>query len=295
MKILVTGATGFIGSNLVTRLTQSHQVSLIVRPESHIPWTESEIDLFRYGGDTEALTAYFERQQFDGVIHLASLFLAAHTPADIPDLVNSNILFGTELLEASKRSGVTWFLNTGTFWQHYENEPYNPVNLYAATKEAFSVMARYYTETSDLIFTTIKLSDTFGPGDTRNKVFNLWAKIAGSGEHLEMSPGDQIIDISYIDDVIDAFERMVTLLGEANAREFKNRTFGVSSAERMPLKALAKCFEAATGTTLDIHWGGRAYREREVMVPWEDAEPVPGWQPKQTLHDAIIKTMGANE
>ena len=61
-------------------------------------------------------------------------------------------------------------------------------------------------------------------------------------------------------------------------RQFKNKTFGVSSNERMSLKELATLFEEATGNILNIKWGGRPYREREVMVPWENAEPVPGWR-----------------
>jgi CDP-paratose synthetase len=183
MKILVTGATGFIGQNLVKLLlSKNYDIHCIVRENSDQSKIDSKAIIFEYNNNINSLVTYFNEQKFDGVIHLASLFLASHTQDDISNLISSNIKFGTELLEASKQSNIKWFINTGTFWQHYKNEEYNPVNLYAATKEAFESIAKFYTETSNLIFITLKLNDTFGPNDTRNKVFNLWNKIAKSGE-----------------------------------------------------------------------------------------------------------------
>ena len=197
MKILVTGATGFIGQNLVkVLLDKNYEVHCIVRVDSNTSNISQNITIFKYDQNIGGLIEYFNEQKFDGLIHLASLFLATHTKDDISNLISSNIKFGTELLEACKVSDVKWFINTGTFWQNYENEDYNPVNLYAATKEAFENIAKYYIETSNLIFTTIKLNDTFGANDTRNKVFNIWNKIPKSGEILDMSAGEQIIDIS---------------------------------------------------------------------------------------------------
>jgi len=210
MKILVTGGTGFVGRNLVRKLVEKgYEIHCIVRLNSNVSNIDKRAKIFRYDGNIDLLIDFFQSQKFDGVVHLASLFLASHTRYDIENLILSNIQFGVELLETCKISNVKWFINTGTFWQNYKNERYNPINLYAATKEAFEVIAKYYTETSELIFTTIKLNDTYGNDDTRNKLFNLWKKIALSGEVLEMSPGEQIIDICHIDDVINAYELLI--------------------------------------------------------------------------------------
>lgn len=291
MKILVTGATGFIGKNLVSKLADNdHEIFAIVRENGDTSCIDKGVEIYPYNGDVNTLIELFKEEKFDGVIHLASHFLASHNPNDISSLIASNIKFGTELLEASKSSDVTWFINTGTFWQNYEDESYNPVNLYAATKEAFENIAKFYTQTSDLVFTTIKLNDTFGPNDSRAKVFNLWTKIAQSGETLEMSAGEQIIDISYIDDVINAYTQLVDLLEEI-AIEYSNKIYVVTNEERSSLKDLAKTFEKATGTRLNIDWGGREYREREVMSPYSLGEVIPGWKQQYTLEEAIRKTV----
>lgn len=292
MKILVTGATGFIGQNLIEALLdKKYDVYCVVRINSNTSNIHQKVNIFKYDENIDSLIDYFNEQKFDGVIHLASLFLSSHTKNDISNLVSSNIKFGTELLEACKISNVKWFINTGTFWQNYKNEDYNPVNLYAATKEAFENIAKYYIQTSNLIFTTIKLNDTFGANDTRNKVFNLWNKIAKSGEILEMSAGEQIIDISYIDDVISAYEVLITQLNSDQKEDFKSKEFVVTNNEKMSLKELSKVFEEVINTKLNIKWGGRVYRDREVMIPYNKGKVVPNWQQKYTLKNGIKKVI----
>jgi CDP-paratose synthetase len=290
VKILITGATGFIGKNLVKLLlSKDFEIYCLVRENSNLSQIYSKVDIIEYSNLTEDLVEIFKEKKFNGVVHLASLFLAEHKINDINSLITSNVLFGTQLLEASKISGVKWFINTGTFWQNYENNDYNPVNLYAATKEAFENIAKYYIESSELIFTTIKLNDTFGPNDTRNKIFNLWDKISKSNETLEMSAGEQIIDISFIDDVISAYDILINHLNSKDANNFKNRIFAVKAEKKVSLKELSKIFEKATDTKLNIIWGKREYRNREVMIPWEKGEIVPSWKPKYTLSEAIRK------
>ena len=295
MKILVTGATGFIGQNLVKSLVENQDVYAIVRENSELSKIDSRVNIFRYNGNINTLIEFFQKEKFDGIVHLASLFLASHKPQDIPSLINSNVKFGTELLECAKLSNVKWFINTGTFWQNYQDEDYNPVNLYAATKEAFEKIAKYYTETSNLIFTTIKLNDTFGPNDTRDKIFNLWYKISQSGEVLDMSKGEQIIDISYINDVVNAYIVMIDNLNQNDAIKYENKVYVVSNSEKMTLRELVKLFENITNTSLNIKWGGRDYRDREVMIPYKNGVLVPNWQQKYSLKEAIENTIKGYE
>ncbi len=296
MKLLVTGATGFVGRHLTKLLLyKGYDLHVIVRLKSDISAIDSRINIFKYDENIDSLIQYFQNEKFDGVIHLASLFLASHTQTDISGLINSNIKFGTELLEACKQSNVRWFINTGTFWQNFENSDYNPVNLYAATKEAFQSVSKYYTETSPLIFTTLKLNDTFGANDTRNKIFNFWSTIAKTGEILDMSMGEQLIDISYIEDVCSAYAVLIEHLNSENANDFNTKTFAVKSNEKISLKELAALFEEATSTTLKIKWGKKPYREREIMNPWDKGETVPYWKPSYSLKQAILKTIENTE
>lgn len=291
MKLFVSGATGFIGQHLVKRLVaDGHDICLITRPQSKAKEQVTGVRTYVYDGDIVALTNFLETEHFSGIIHLASLFLAQHKSEDVSALIQSNILFSASLLEAAVRSHIPWFLNTGTFWQHYQNAAYAPVNLYAATKQAFESIAQYYIATTPINFVTLKLSDTFGPGDTRPKIFNLWMKNSQTHEALDMSPGDQIIDISYIDNVIDGYMRLMDLMVQDTARKLTGQSFALKSNERMSLRDLASVFEEVTQTKLSINWGKKDYRPREVMLPWEEGQLIPGWQPTISLREGIKRT-----
>jgi len=291
MKVVITGSTGFVAKAIIDKLIENgDDVYAIVREHSDRTGINKKTNFFVDNGNSDSLVDFFTDIKPDGVLHLASLFLAQHEQSDIEALILSNITFGTRLLEASVKADVSWFINTGTFWQHYENKEYSPVNLYAATKQAFQDIARFYYETKKINFVTIKLNDTFGEGDTRKKVFNLWKGLAESGKTLGMSAGDQVIDISYITDIVEAYMLMIEHLKNDQECKHAGETYSVSSSERMPLRALAKVYEKATDATLNIVWGERPYRFREVMLPWDKGEPVPGWKQNTTLTNAIQNT-----
>ena len=279
MKILITGATGFIGKNLVNKLNEKHEIHVLGRPSSNISDFKY---IFYFENNISELHTYLEKSQIDGIVHLASLFLSSHKDTDIRNLIESNVFLGTALLEAAQNTSVRWFLNTGTFWQHYDpdSSDYNPVNLYAATKQAFIDLAKYYTETSNIKFVTLKICDTFGTDDTRRKIFNLWNKIAESGEALAMSPGEQYIDMLYIDDVVDGFARLIHLL---NSDEKLETDYALYAEKRYKLKDLTVLYQNITGKKLNIQWGGREYRTREVMEPWKAGNRLPGWKPKFSI------------
>jgi len=292
LKIIITGFTGFIGAAATHRLmNEEHDIYVILRPHTNLSVLPSDVNYFLDTGDTEALNLFFKDVSPDGVMHFASWVLGEHKPAEIEALITSNVLFGTRLLEASVQSDTSWFINTGTFWQHYNDEPYNPVNLYAATKEAFEAIAKYYYEAKKINFVTIELNDTFGANDTRKKIFNLWRQAEKNQASLGMTEGKQTVDISYIDNIIDAYVQMMHNLHADEANTYVGKKFAIIANERMTLRELKNLYEKALDTKLDIVWGERDYRDREIMIPWTKGTPIPGWKQKITLHDAIIKVI----
>lgn len=292
MKILVSGANGFIGIHLIARLLQDgHVVCAIARPSTNLDiFHKQKLPYYIFDGNVPNLISFMRQEYFDGVIHLASRFLPQHKPEDLQDLLYSNVIFATSLLEAAVGSETGWFINTGTFWQHYRGKKYSPVNLYAATKQAFEAIAAYYAEASPINFVTIKLSDTFGPHDTRPKLFGLWKAISETRETLDMSPGHQILDISYIDNVIDGYLRIIALL-VGDKKVVRGKIFAIRAPKTMTLRQLATLFQKVTHRKLNINWGKRPYRPREVMTPWNKGKRIPGWKPRVSLEEGLRRTL----
>lgn len=285
-RVLLTGASGFIGAALARRLlAEGFEVHLVLRPDSDagtLPANEALLHVHRHEGGTLQLIDIMRAAAPQAVFHLASLFLAQHKPEDVERLVQANLLFSTQLAEAMAQCGVTLLVNTGTSWEHYQDADYNPVCLYAATKQAFSALLRYYTECHALRVVTLKLFDTYGPGDRRPKILALLKRLATEGGTLGMSPGEQLMDLVHIDDVLDAFMLAFARLADGRQQEAMAE-YGVSSGKALPLRELAALYAQASGLPLNIEWGGRPYRPREVMVPWTRSACVPGWQPKVDL------------
>jgi nucleoside-diphosphate-sugar epimerase len=85
--------------------------------------------------------------------------------------------------------------------------------------------------------------------------------------------------------------QMIALLSKDTGGKLSGKTFAISSQTILSLQKLAALFEKVTGKKLHINWGGRTYRLREVMTPWNKGEKIPGWKPTTTLEEGIRKVI----
>jgi len=275
-RAFVTGGTGFVGSHLVRGLLKAGwDVSVIVRETSKLDMLSDvckRITVHKYTGEINQLTEAMIECKPSVVFHVASLFLSSHKPEQINALIESNILFGNQLLEAMVNADVRHFINTSTSWEHYENKEFSPVNLYAATKRAFQDIMQFYIEAKGIKAITLKLFDTYGADDPRSKLLNLLMRIAVTGEKLAMSPGEQEIDLVHIDDVVQAY--LIAAQRLRDGEVMSHELYGVGTDQPLTLKALAAIIEKQTGKTLNVEWGGRPYREREMMETYMSTQNI---------------------
>jgi nucleoside-diphosphate-sugar epimerase len=137
---------------------------------------------------------------------------------------------------------------------------------------------------------TLELFDTFGPDDPRPKLFSLLRRVAETGERLAMSPGEQLVDYVYIDDITNAFATSARRLLDGEARGAER--YEVRTGEPLPLREIVETYERVTGRTIDAGWGERPYRDREVMVPYNGGETLPGWRAEVGLEEGIRRMEG---
>jgi nucleoside-diphosphate-sugar epimerase len=271
MKILITGGTGYIGSKLAYFLVKNkHEVFLLSRKNSDLYLINElleKVKLFEIENDYTVINKVIHEVKPDITIHLASLFINNHKTEQLVDIIGSNILFGTLLLESLVNNDCPLIINTGTSWQHYNNADYNPVNLYAASKQAFEDILKYYIEAKGIRSITLKLFDTFGEDDIRPKIFNLLKKHSQEKTEILMSNGEQEIDLVHINDVITAFNFVINEL--VDSKEIKYKTYGVATGNPRKLREWVEDYIFINNLNVNIKWGYREYGKREVMSTWK--------------------------
>lgn len=288
-RILITGSTGFIGKHLIETLSKDGQAIAVLSRKTGVH--AQGIAEFKTDGSYASIEKAIQAFKPTKVIHLATLYLAQHRPEDLDALTEGNFSFGLKLLEAMSRNGVTDLINTGTMFQHFENEPYSPINLYAAMKQSFEDLVRHYVGSCGMKAIHLKISDSYGSNDTRVKVYGFLKRATETGERVEFSPGEQLVDPVHVDDVVRAYQIAIAQFKTLTAKEAE-ASFRISSGAPVSLKTLASLFETASGKKLNIAWGAKPYRDREVRKPYARFEWLPGWKPEISLKQGIERLLG---
>ncbi len=286
MTILLTGATGFVGSHLASRLLAGGEtVHAIVRPGSDRTRISDAVVLHVLEDPANSVSSILASVQPDLVFHVAGKFVDQHALGDVSALIAANITFGTKLADAMLHAGTTRMVIAGTSWQHFEDARYSPVNLYAATKQAMEAMLRYYVDAAGLRVISLKLFDTYGPNDRRGKIWSRLACMQQDDQALPMSPGGQLIDLVHVDDVVAAFIIAGQRLRDGLVARMEE--YAVCTGDPMPLRDIVALMAKTARRQIPIEWGGRPYRPREVMRPWTTGARLPGWEPRIRLEEGI--------
>lgn len=291
MRILITGITGYIGSNLARHLLNENEVFGLVREPINAKYINDihhQITLLPYDGSAKQLLKQYKVCKPDLVYHLATYYTGAHHIDVIEDLISSNISLGAYLLEAMSLCGTKNLIYAASIMQHYEGYNYRPLNLYAATKHAFEDLLTYYTDTGIINSGILVLSDTYGPKDERPKILNLIYKASKTHSPIDLSDGSQDYDLVYIDDVIRAF---IMAGKQLTSGIWKNKTFQIFPQEVKSLREVVDLMLDLQRINVTINWGARLPVERTMKHALRIYPPVPGWKAKISLVEGFEKIL----
>lgn len=284
-KIILTGGTGFIGSHLVEKLLKlGFELVLIIRKNSKKIEKRLDVTWIEYDGTYKSLEEK-SLKDVDLIIHLATFFKSNHDNATIKDLVNSNVLFGTHLLELATNIGCRKIINTSSYAQSIDDSEYNPQNLYTATKKAYEDILEFYTQAYEMQAISLVLFDTYGPNDTRMKFINLLIDAVKEKHEFKMSFGEQQICYVHVNDVVEGFVRTIELIKDCN--KVGHRKYSIYTDEVLRLKELVQLVLQINESNIEVDYGYYPYRKREIMYFSPRYELLPGFKPKISIFEGV--------
>ncbi|MBR0673017.1 NAD-dependent epimerase/dehydratase family protein [Neoroseomonas soli] len=276
MTLVLIGAGGFLGSHLAAHLAGRGEavLPLSYRPERHRAFLDAFLDMIRAGPPSAVLYAGGSQNGRDDAVALEELSLSnVVLPAAIAALLRDH---------APECCLVTY----GTSWQTGEQGVEEPFNAYAASKTAAEAFLRHFA-LDGVRSATLRLYDTYGPGDRRNKVVNLIADAIARRSDLAMSSGGQVIELVHVRDVLAATD--ATLAELRQGPPGRHLVYAVRSGQPLRiLDVLATMLRVAGLEKAEfIRPGVYPYRRRERFALFPDTPTPPGWRPVVPLEAGL--------
>lgn len=285
-RILITGATGYIGRRVVAELAWRDDVEMLTLNRD----PEKAARLMPYNNVRHAAADDWTLvRDFcpDVVLHLATFSTSADATELIPRLIESNITYGTQLLDALQCCPEMLFVNVGSFAEYRlgltsgQRDAY----LYTATKSAFRHMVDYYADKAGFKYITAVPYTVYGGRDTGKKLIDYVVESLTATEPVAMTPGMQQLDFVHVADIVRFFATVAEHPDRIEPRHEYHLGTGIATTVR----ELATKVGQIAGRQPNILWGGREYRPLDVMLAVAPADEARNaiWRPQITLEQGI--------
>ena len=323
MKILVTGAAGFIGAHCVLRLLRDgHAVVGLDNfndyydpqlKHDRVQWVRAQVGDFQLAtvdlADASAIEALFVRERPQVVIHLAAQAGVRYSLENPRAYVDSNLSGFLNILESCRHHPVEHLIyaSSSSVYGANQHTPYSvkdgvnhPLSLYAATKKANELIAHSYSHLFGIPCTGLRFFTVYGPWGRPDMTPIQFARAISEGEPLKLfNYGEHQRDFTYIDDIIESIARLIDEVPQVNAhwdREQPDpassmapwRLFNIGGQQPVELKTYLALIEK--------HLGRQAIVELLPLQPGDvlntcadasDLAQVTGFQPRIELDEGL--------
>lgn len=305
MKILVTGAAGFIGTHLCEHLVQNPQNEVIgidvFMPAGTPRWIRERnlqsILLFKnfsfFEKDLNQVSWDTLLNGVDIVYHIAGVpGVRTSWGQDFTLYATNNIVATQKLLEACKHQSIKKFIYTSTSSVYgqkddkvSENATPIPLSPYGVTKLSGEHLCQVYYQNDGLPLTILRLFTVYGPRQRPDMAFHKFIKQTLFNQPIEVyGDGQQTRDFTYISDCVEA------IATASIAKGITGETINIGGKERASLLTCLSILEEALGQKLNIHFTGSTYGEpRHTWADISKAQNLLKYNPKVTLKQGLIK------
>ena len=232
--ILITGSSGFIGSNLTKRILNNNKDIKVVGLDNMNDYYDVAIKEYRLNqllkydnytfvkgdlADKKLIDSLFEKYHFDVVVNLAAQAGVRYSITNPDAYIQSNIIGFYNILEACRHNPVRHlvYASSSSVYGSNKKVPYsaddkvdNPVSLYAATKKSNELMAHAYSKLYNIPSTGLRFFTVYGPaGRPDMAYFGFTNKLVNNEKIKIFNYGNCKRDFTYIDDIVEGVVRVM--------------------------------------------------------------------------------------
>jgi UDP-glucuronate 4-epimerase len=309
MKVLVTGAAGFIGMGVAQRLlargdevvgvdnvNDYYEVSLkesrLAQLQPHEKFRFERMDV----ADRARMDALFAANRFDCVVHLAAQAGVRYSLQNPHAYVDSNVVGFLNVLEGCRHHGVAHlvYASSSSVYGGNTKMPFaehdavdHPVSLYAATKKANELMAHTYSHLYGLPTTGLRFFTVYGPWGRPDMALFLFTKAILEGRPIDVfNHGLMQRDFTYVDDVVEGVVRVLDRVASPDAAydaaapnsatsHAPYRVFNIGNRDPVPLLDFIGCIERAIGRTAEKRL--LPLQDGDVLATFADTDALNAW------------------
>jgi len=285
MNVLLTGATGFLGSHLLPELIkEGYEVIIFKRSFSDVEHIKSYFSqIKRYDIDKMDIEKVFQDNRIDIIIHLATDY-GRKNYNNVIEMLEPNIELPSRLLNLGAKYGVKAFMNTDTSTD-------GRYTLYSAMKKAFVEIAKFFSANYEIKFVNVILEHMYGERDDNSKFISSVIENVLKDKKIKATKGEQKRDFIYVKDVVNAYLAVLDNIVNFNENYME---FNIGTGQSVSLKDFVKIVEKITGKRANVKWGAIVYRKNEIFDSKADisiARRLLNWQPKTSLEEGLRNTI----
>lgn len=298
---LINGATGFVGSRLVERLSREGAIVYCLAQDerdqrSRLPKLPGVVPI-EVPAIPSSIRGFLSDVQPEVVVNLAAAGVAPASRVPVTTLVDNVSLVG-QLLEGLGDSPPRVFLHAGS-WSEYgaskhgqrihESHPINPETVYGSAKASASMFGSAYARALSIHFVTLRFFNVYGVGEADHRLIPYLVERLREQMPADLTSGDQVRDLTYVDDVVEAIVCASTteLVGFTaynicSSREIRIRSVAEMVADSMTVPKELLRFGALPDRVGEASWvvgDNTLFREAT------------GWEPRTSIVDGVRQTV----
>jgi len=300
-NIFITGATGFVGTNLTRNLLRTgNNIHILIKKNSNL-WRIKDIlpklHVIKTSlHDTKNLKKILKKQDPDYIFHLAT-YGGYPFQQDIQKIVKTNIISSLNLFDSlDSCSNLKRVINIGSSSEYgpkskpmKETDFVVPVTPYGITKLTQTLFSQYFFRERNIPIVTLRLFSVFGPYEEPGR---LWTDLMLSiinHTSLELYSPNPKRDFIFIDDVISAIQKA------AVAKKAEGQIFNIGGGKEYTVGEIVEKSIKITKSDISLKWGSEDKKRKfDTTVRWianiNKSKKMLKWEPSHSLEDGILKT-----